>query len=445
MDSSIYERADKEEFPYRGMELFGVQLAFIIAASIFVLARAYVKVFIVKSVAADDWLIFGATVGYVVYGVIAMHGITEGATGRHVTELIRSKAVISLRAWYICEVLYPPITLAIRLSICVLLLRLAVNKVHRWIIYVNLVVVCMISIAFFCIMTFQCKPVSYFWKQLEGMKGSCINYNIVPDAVVAHSVVSAVSDWVMGLLPIALLWNVNLNRRTKVLVAVLLSMGMIAGVALIIRIPYVRRLAISADFLYETIDVAIWSVMEPALGIIAASVTSLRPLFHGWGFGWSSKSKQSRPTYAGWADSSRRPAQNETPAPNTRGTTSENCSSTNQTYDDLTLSPTSSDIELNKTVRDQRQSEEHEYPESRPSSDLGQRSHTNETQTSSRPVINVRTTIKITSQSIKEVLPAKDSESNDNEKVPRKGDMPAEHIGHHHAKSEVEKNVSYTR
>jgi hypothetical protein len=32
-------------------------------------------------------------------------------------------------------------------------------------------------------------------------------------------------------------------------------------------------------------DVAIWSVMEPALGIIAACVASFRPLFRSWGFG----------------------------------------------------------------------------------------------------------------------------------------------------------------
>ena len=34
-------------------------------------------------------------------------------------------------------------------------------------------------------------------------------------------------------------------------------------------------------------DVGIWSVMEPALGIIAACVATFRPLFRSWGFGWT--------------------------------------------------------------------------------------------------------------------------------------------------------------
>ncbi|KAJ0300708.1 hypothetical protein COL516b_008279 [Colletotrichum fioriniae] len=401
MDGSLESRVPHDDIQSRGMQLFAVQLSFMLAAGFFVLARAYVKVCIVKSLAIDDWLIFGAMLGYTAYGGIALHGITNGATGKHITELTVDQAAVSLRAWYICEVLYSPITLAIRTSICLLLLRLALNKVHRWIIYANLVVVWMISIAFFCIMTFQCMPPSYFWRQLYGDPGSCINFNIVPDATIAHSIISAISDWCMGLLPIALLWNVNLNRRTKALVAVLLSMGMV--------------------------DVAIWSVLEPALGIIAASVTSLRPLFQNWGFGWSNKSKQSRPSGAGWVNTSGHPGTKETSGAVARGGKSENSNSTVRTFNDIdrALSGTGSDIELNKTVRDDGRDEYEEYDASRPSSDLGQRSHVQETQARDRPVINVRTTIDIMSHSthsIDQVLPPAECSVGDREEKGTQGD-----------------------
>jgi len=36
-------------------------------------------------------------------------------------------------------------------------------------------------------------------------------------------------------------------------------------------------------------DVAIWSVMEPSLGIIAGCAATLRPLFKAWGFGPKSR------------------------------------------------------------------------------------------------------------------------------------------------------------
>lgn len=46
-----------------------------------------------------------------------------------------------------------------------------------------------------------------------------------------------------------------------------------------IRVPYIRVLALTDDFLYATTDVAIWSVVEPGLGIIAVGAATLRPLF----------------------------------------------------------------------------------------------------------------------------------------------------------------------
>jgi hypothetical protein len=50
-----------------------------------------------------------------------------------------------------------------------------------------------------------------------------------------------------------------------------------------VRIPYVKKIAISADFLHETIDIAVWSVIEPGLGIMAGCMATIRPLFKGLG------------------------------------------------------------------------------------------------------------------------------------------------------------------
>jgi hypothetical protein len=51
-----------------------------------------------------------------------------------------------------------------------------------------------------------------------------------------------------------------------------------ANVATIARMPYIHRLK-SLDFLWATTDLAIWSVVEVGISIIAAAATTLRPLF----------------------------------------------------------------------------------------------------------------------------------------------------------------------
>lgn len=124
--------------------------------------------------------------------------------------------------------LYPVITLAIRASVCVLLFRLSSKKVYRWIIWVNLVATTLTSTAFFFILVFQCSPPKYFWRMLYGENGYCHNKLLVTYSTTVYSILSALSDWCLGLLPIAILWTVQINLRTKVAIASLLSLGMMS-------------------------------------------------------------------------------------------------------------------------------------------------------------------------------------------------------------------------
>jgi hypothetical protein len=41
----------------------------------------------------------------------------------------------------------------------------------------------------------------------------------------AHGAISTWSDWTLGVLPIFLVWNLKMNPRTKVSVALILSLG----------------------------------------------------------------------------------------------------------------------------------------------------------------------------------------------------------------------------
>jgi hypothetical protein len=162
---------------------------------------------------------------YIVYGVWSEYGTYTGGTGEHVDQLTYEGASISLKAWYVCEVLYPPMSAAIRFSIAMFLYRLAVQRPHRIIIWVNLGVVLVTSLVYWFIVIFQCNPPSYFWSAVLGGKGSCLNPAIMPDTTIVYSIFMAMSDLCLAALPVWMLWNVKLNRRTKVTIGVLLSMG----------------------------------------------------------------------------------------------------------------------------------------------------------------------------------------------------------------------------
>ncbi|PVH88485.1 hypothetical protein DL98DRAFT_362526, partial [Cadophora sp. DSE1049] len=245
---------------------------------VFVLLRVYVKTFLSKSWGSDDILLVLSLIFFTTYCACSATGVNYG-TGRHVTDISPADIPKALYYWFLCEIFYAITTLFIRLSIAVFLLRICVKPLHKNIVYLTSAAMIAFTLFYFFLVIFQCHPTSYFWKQYEGKKGSCIDPAVVPNASIAHSAVSFTADWILGLLPIALIWDLKMNTRTKVSVGILMSLGLLAGVATMIRVPYIKVLALTDDFLFATTDVAIWSTVEPGLGLCAAGGATLRPLF----------------------------------------------------------------------------------------------------------------------------------------------------------------------
>ncbi|KAK4162529.1 hypothetical protein QBC43DRAFT_336318 [Cladorrhinum sp. PSN259] len=267
----------------RGVRLFVLTITFLILVWFFMSLRGLVKSSTVRKVSLDDWLMLGAVLIYTAHSTITLWGIIY-ASQEGDKDFIRGES-IALHSWFLGETLYAPMSALIRTSIAVFLLRIATDKAHRWIIYACLDVTWVLSVVYFFLVLFQCSPPSYFYNQvLDPSGGNCLYKNIIPRATIAHSIICAVVDFILAFLPVAILWNVRLNKRTKVVVATLLSMGLLAGIALIVRVPYVRFIDIAdPEFLEQTNGTAFWSVMETSLGIIAGCAATLRPLMRGFG------------------------------------------------------------------------------------------------------------------------------------------------------------------
>ena len=163
---------------------------------------------------------------YIAYATVAMDGVVKGATGQHITSgYTADQASKSLLGWYICTVLYAPMTMLIRASVGIVLLRITTSRVFRLIVWLNLGIITVVSTLFCFLEAFQCKPPSFFWRQVYGVEGGCLAKSTIQNIIYAHCVFSAASDWCLGLLPIGILWNVKINKRTKAIIAVLLGLG----------------------------------------------------------------------------------------------------------------------------------------------------------------------------------------------------------------------------
>jgi hypothetical protein len=131
---------------------------------------------------------------------------------------------------WLLVLLYTTTTVLLRCSIAVFLLRICDKRIHKVIIYATTGTIIGFSIFYFFLVIFQCHPVSYYWTRFESNpEGTCIDPVVFPAASYAHSVVSAAADWVFGLLPIWLIWNLKMDTRTKLSVSILLSCGMMCA------------------------------------------------------------------------------------------------------------------------------------------------------------------------------------------------------------------------
>ena len=52
-------------------------------------------------------------------------------------------------------------------------------------------------------------------------------YLSLRNMTIAHSVVSFTADWVLGLLPLALCWTLQINQRTKISLVAILALGLL--------------------------------------------------------------------------------------------------------------------------------------------------------------------------------------------------------------------------
>ena len=80
-----------------------------------------------------------------------------------------------------------------------------------------------VGVTLFGVLMGQCEPVSYFWDRMS-QPGHCDPTTVIRTLYV-YSVSSAICDFILGLLPVALVWGLQMNTRTKISVVCILSMG----------------------------------------------------------------------------------------------------------------------------------------------------------------------------------------------------------------------------
>ncbi|KAM0609217.1 hypothetical protein ACHAO3_001457 [Verticillium nonalfalfae] len=228
----------------RGPEILGVCGAMVGLALVFVVLRVYVRVAIIRQLGWDDYCMIVAMAVMFAEMMVIIPQVGYGA-GRHV-EFIepKSNVVEGLRLNFVTQPL------------------------------------CLIALCLTKVMTvfFQCRPLAYAW-DISIPNGQCIPPAHLKFAAFFNSSVSVVTDFIFAVLPVPILWNVQLNWKVKSAVAAILSLGIFATAAAIVKITFLGQYGKHGDFLFDSSDLTIWTTVEICTAIVAACIPCLKPLF----------------------------------------------------------------------------------------------------------------------------------------------------------------------
>ncbi|KAJ5948936.1 P-type ATPase [Penicillium verhagenii] len=299
----------------RSLAMFTLSCVMLGLSVITVSFRCFVRGYLVRAFGWDDTLMVAALIIYTSLIVCCIVGAKDGVGHQLVDFGTNIKLYESaLRWWWLSQILYIWSSAVTKISIAVALLRLTIRKTHRIILYSLIGISVANALLFFFVLVLDCHPISYFWRQADPTaKGSCVSSAILLNIAYLYSAFTILCDFTLGILPIVLVWNLQMSGRTKFAVGGNSELGchvcgildigeeemrtqvltiLSASVAVVIRLPFLH-FYLDPDFLYSTYQIAIWSIIETGLGIIAGSLVTLRPLFR-WFFDASLYGKNKR-------------------------------------------------------------------------------------------------------------------------------------------------------
>ncbi|CAK43497.1 pectinesterase precursor [Aspergillus niger] len=292
------------------LAIFIVSAVTVGLAIICVSLRCFVRLYILRAFGWDDALVVTALALFIALGVLCMMG-PEAGIGHTLADfesfsLKSGNPMDSLHAlqyamiyWWLGQMLYLWASAVAKVAIALALLRLAVRPLHRFILWAVIGTVICIGLVFWLILLLDCRPIGYFWGQINPLNsGTCLPTNILLIIAYIYSSLSIVCDFTLGIFPAALIWGLHMSPRTKVALGAILGLGAVTTPTRTSSVsfsttPSQAGLADNADSTYQ---IAIWSVMETGLAIIAGSLITLRPLFR-WFLDGSSSYRLDKPHY----------------------------------------------------------------------------------------------------------------------------------------------------
>ncbi|TVY83698.1 hypothetical protein LSUE1_G001140 [Lachnellula suecica] len=260
------------------LTLIVVVLVTAILATIIIALRVYVRGWISRSSKVWGWEDTFAILGYLAFLCSSIFAIKAAYYGLGTRDDDLSNVLMVRCAEYMLysQVLYGISMPLVKASVVFTLVRITTSKKYLWSLYAMQALTTIMAAVGILASLLYCRPTKAYWNPLLG---TCGNFMIVVNIGYAWTAVGIVTDWACAILPYLIVRNLQMSRRSKSTVMVILGLAAIASTATIVRAPYLQYYLVEKDRLYWNGYISIWCQLESGIALIAACLPALRMLF----------------------------------------------------------------------------------------------------------------------------------------------------------------------
>ncbi|KAH9835478.1 FAD/NAD(P)-binding domain-containing protein [Teratosphaeria destructans] len=196
--------------------------------------------------------------------------------GRDVWTVPSDNITKILRIFFFDEILYIAALPIIKIAICCTYLRIFPQKDFRKAVYVALGLNLGYAFALMVVTIFQCTPINAAWLAWDKEhEGTCRDINAQSWASAATNIVL---DIFVVVLPMPVLWQLNLNPRKRLLVMLMFGVGFFVTFVSILRLHLLVKFGNSRNITYDYKQVGYWTVIEVNTALCCACMPGIRNL-----------------------------------------------------------------------------------------------------------------------------------------------------------------------
>ncbi|KAJ5118780.1 hypothetical protein N7526_010417 [Penicillium atrosanguineum] len=274
---------------------YGLIISSSLLSLIVVSLRLYTRAVIIKLFGLDDIAVCIALVVTQCFNGLGVAVVYYGE-GRHFENVSAEDRATWLKLYYAAMCIYLYASLSVKMSLLLFLRRIFVKSWIKWLTAGLMVFQVLFSVSGSLVLAFQCDPPRAAF-DLTIKNATCYSQFKLFQIVLYQAVLIFVADIIMLLAPVPILYGLQMPTRKIAALMAIFGTGIIACIAPVVRfstLDYLRKG--TTDLTFDSASSLYWMVIEFNLGLVAGSLSSLKPLPFFRRFGSSINSKDTEST-----------------------------------------------------------------------------------------------------------------------------------------------------